>query len=153
MDVSVAKSLLDQFYNAADSYVEGDDPATTFSSCGAVLLASVVAGTRCAATLSRITGLPCDFITAVLLVMEADGHWSSLQFTDLILAVHHHLYNFEKLETVLNEFMAEYWAKMEAYWCDVLEILRGGHLFGGKVQWWLDEEEGLLISQDHQWVN
>jgi hypothetical protein len=49
--------------------------------------------------------------------------------------------------------MEDYWAKMDAHWCDVHEALRGGYLFGGKRQWWLDGEEILLIPQEHQWVN
>jgi hypothetical protein len=44
------------------------------------------------------------------------------------------------LEDTFNALLAEYWAKMDPGWCDVLENLRQGYLFGGRQQWWLDTE-------------
>jgi hypothetical protein len=153
MDVQAVRSFLDQFYTAVDAYIEGDDPATTFTSCGAVLLASALSSTNSVDILATITGFPVSFTEAVFLVMEIGGHDFSLQFADLIAVVYHHPGDFKKLEDTLNSLMDDYWAKMEAHWCDVLETLRGGYLFGGKRQWWLDEEEMLSIPQEHQWVN
>jgi hypothetical protein len=153
MDVQAVKSFLDQFYTAVDPYIEGDDPATTFASCGAVLLASVLANTNSVDILARITGFPVSFTEAVFLVIEAGGHDFSLQFADLIAVVNLYPGDFKKLEDTVNSLMEDYWAKTEAYWCDILEVLRGGYLFGGKRQWWLDEDETLLIPQEHQWIN
>ena len=67
-----------------DAYIEGDDPATTFTSCGAVLLAFMLGGINSVDILARITGFPVNFTEAVFLVMEAGGHDFSLQFADLI---------------------------------------------------------------------
>jgi hypothetical protein len=85
--------------------------------------------------------------------MEAGGHCFSLQFADLVTIVHLHQGDFKKLEDALNALMEDCWARMEAHWCDIFEILRGRCLFGGKRQWWIDEEEIPLISQEYQWVN
>jgi hypothetical protein len=147
METSAVRSFLDEFYTVAEAYVEGDDLATTFASCGAVLLAAVLVETRSAEILASVTGFPVSFIERVLWGMEAGKHCFSLQFADFITAVHLHREDFKKMEGTLDALMEAYWAKAEAQWCDVLVVLRGDHLFGGERQWWIDAVWTPLIMQ------
>jgi hypothetical protein len=153
MEASAVRSFLEEFYTVAEAYVEGDDPTTTFSSCGGVLLAAVLAETHSVEILTEITGFPASFIEVVLRVMETGGYHLSLQFADLITAASPHSDDFKTLENALNDMMESYWARMDAVWCDAFEVLRGGYLFGGQRQWWTDEEWIPLISQEHRWLN
>lgn len=147
MEASAVRSLMNKFYAVAPPYTEGDDPATTFSCCGAILLAAVLAETSSVDVLARITGFPTSFVEVVLCVMETGGYHLSLQFADLIVAAHLHPEDYKMLENAVDALMEIYWARMDAVWCEVFEILRGGYLFGGQRQRWLDEENVLL--SDH----
>lgn len=152
METPDIKSFLEEFYGVAEAYIEGDDPATTFSSCGGVLLAAILAETSSVDVLTKITGFPAGFVEAVLRVMEAGGYHLSLQFADLIMAARLHSDDFKTLENTINDVMENYWARMDPVWCDAFEILRDGYLFGGRRQWWIDVEEGLQTLHK-QWVN
>src|ERR1700757_993821 len=127
METTGVKPFLEEFYGVATAYVEGDDPATTFSSCGAVLLAAVLTETHSVDVLTKITGFPPAFVEVVLRVMETGGYHLSLQFADLITAASLHSDDFKTLETALNDMMESYWARMDAVWCDAFEALRGGY--------------------------
>ncbi len=152
MEVTDIKPYLEEFYGAAETYVVEDDPATTFYSCGSILLAAVLAETRSVDILTEITGFPASFVEVVLHVLETGGYHLSLQFADLILAAHLHSDDFKKLEATVNDLMESYWSRMDAVWCDALELLRGGYLFGGQPQWWIDTEQGLWAVAD-PWIH
>ena len=151
MDIPNVKPFLEMFYGEADAYVVKDDPATTFSSCGVILLAAVLAETSSVAVLRKITGFPADFIKVVLHILESSGYHLSLQFADLISAAHLHKDDFKKVEDAVNNMMEYYWSRMNSVWCDALIVLRGGYLFGGRLQWWIDTEQELL-AHENQWV-
>jgi hypothetical protein len=153
MEATAVKLSLEEFYMVAGAYVEGDDLATTFTSCGAVLLAAVLIETRSPEIVANVTGFPVSFVERVLWGMEAGKHCFSLQFADLITVVHLHREDFKKMEDTLNALMETYWVKAEAQLCDALVILRGGHLFGGERQWWADDEWIPLIMQTPGWLN
>ena len=53
-------------------FTEGDSATTTFGCTGAVVLASVLSGSTQADQVSHITGLPVQFVAAVLSVLEQD---------------------------------------------------------------------------------
>ncbi|MBW4046303.1 MAG: hypothetical protein HIU87_15105 [Acidobacteria bacterium] len=152
MEVTTIKPFLEEFYGVAEAYVEGDDPATTFSSCGVVLLAAILAETSSVDILTKITGFPACFVEGVLRVMEIGGYHLSLQFADLITAACLHSDDFKTLENTLNDVIENYWARMDPIWCEAFETLRGGYLFGGRPQWWIDVEEGPQLLHE-QWVN
>lgn len=152
MELSAASFFLERFYGVSGAYVVGDDPTTTFNSCGAVVLAAVLLESRSAETLARLTGLPAGFAEATLCVLEVGGHHLSSVFGELITIVHGQSEDMKQLEDTLNALLAEYWARMDSCWCDVLEGLREGYLFGGRRQWWLDAEN-RVHSAECGWIN
>ena len=152
MEITTIKPFLEEFYSVAEAYIEGDDPTTTFCSCGAVLLAAILAETSSVDVLTKITGFPACFVEAVLRVMGTGGYHFSLQFADLINAVCLHADDFKTIEITINDVMENYWARMDPIWCEAFEVLRGGCLFGGRRQWWIDVEEGLQLFHE-QCVN
>lgn len=143
MEVLATRFFLNEFYAVVDAYVEWDDPTTTFASCGAILLAAVLAETRSVDVLTEITGFPIGFVEGVLRVMEIEGYYLSLQFADLITAVHLYREDMKKLGNTIDAFMESYWSRMDPVWCGTFELLRGGYLFGGRPQWWIDAGVGL----------
>jgi hypothetical protein len=64
-----------------------------------------------------------------------------------------HQADFKILEKTVDALMELYWAKAETQLCDALVVLRGGHLFGGERQWWIDEEWIPLTAPENQWLN
>ena len=136
MDLSVAKSWLDRYYAVKEFYVDRDGSTTTLVSCGAVLLAAIVAGSRTVQTLTTLTGLPAAFIEATLLVADSGGHFLSDSHGRLIIAVTQHPADFEWIEEALNNLMCGIWETMDNQWPDALSILRARSLYGGNRQTW-----------------
>jgi hypothetical protein len=141
MELSIAKSWLDRFYEVKQTYVERDGPTTTFVSCGAVLLAMIVVGSRSVQTLTNLTGLPAAFVEATLLVADRGAHSLSFSYAELILAVNDHPGDFDPIEHELTCLMSDIWEQMDKQWPDALNILRSGYLYGGKQQTWTYEED------------
>lgn len=146
MDLSVAKSWLDRYYAVKEFYVERDGSTTTLLSCGAVLLAAIVACSRSVETLTTLTGLPAAFVEATLLVADSGGHFFSVSYGRLILAVTQHPEDFDQVEHALRDL---FWDICETpgrdrQWHDALSILRARHLYGGKQQAWTYEEDEYL---------
>ncbi len=150
METSNIRTFLQGFYEVAKAYVVGDNPVTTFSSCGAVLLASILAQTRSVDILATITGFPPGFIGAVLRVMETGGYHLSLEFADLIMAACLRSDDFGLLENSVDAFMEIYWARMDPVWRDEFEILRERRLFGGQRQGWIDAEHGPPLTENER---
>ena len=143
MDLSVAKSWLDHYYAVKEFYVERDGPTTTLISCGAVLLAANVAGSRSVQTLTALTGLPEAFIEATLLIGDSGGHFFSVSYGRLILAVTQRSEDFDQVEHALSDL---FWDICETpgrdrQWGDALSILRARYVYGGKQQGWTYEED------------
>jgi hypothetical protein len=141
MDLSLAKSRLDRFYAVKEHCVAGDDPTTTFTSCAVLLLASVLAESRSAQLLSYLTGFPIAFVEASLLVADSVGHFGSFSHGDLIVAVHRHPDDLDRIELLLNMAMGIIWERMDKQWTDALTILRARYLYGGERQAWVHDEE------------
>ena len=143
MELSIAKSWLDRYYEVNAFYVERDGPTTTLISCGAVLLAAIVAGSRSAQTLTALTGLPASFVEATLLVADSGGHFFSASYGRLILAVTQQPEDFDQVVHALSDL---FWDICETpgkdrQWGDALSILRARYVYGGKQQGWTYEED------------
>lgn len=79
----------------------------------------------------------------VKVMQELLRHATVKMTLEVILAAHLHSDDFKKLEATVNDLMESYWSRMDPVWCDALELLRGGYLFGGQPQWWIDTGQGL----------
>jgi hypothetical protein len=139
MGLSFASSWLNRYYAVKDAYDKGEDLATTATSCAAVLLASAVAESRSVQTLSALTGFPRAFIEATLLVADSVGHFCSSEQGDLLVAVHHHPDDLDRIEHMLDLAMSLIWEGMDRNWTYALNMLRARYVYGGKHQPWLHD--------------
>lgn len=125
-----------------DPFVEGDDKATTFSCCGAILLAAVFTGSRSSKLLSCLTGLPDSFANAVLWMMYRDHFWNSEPFAHFERTVAKEPENWTEIGESLFCHMENFWsASVDCEMHHLLEETRARHLIGGGVQDWVDEDE------------
>ena len=141
MNLTFASSWLNRFYSVKEAYVEGDDRSTVANSCGAVLLASVVAETRSVQTLTALTGFPGAFIEATFLAADSVGHFCSFSHGDLMVAVHRYPDDLDRIEHLLDLAMGVIWERMDKHWTDALTMLRSRCLYGGEQQAWVHDEE------------
>ena len=125
-----------------DAYVDGDDPATTFGSLGAVLMASVLASTRSPVLIAQLTGLPVPFAKEVARLMDFDHFWRSEPFTELERTLRDHPDDYADVGDALFCVKEHVWLKSRLPRMEkVLEEARRRRIFGGRFQHWIDEEE------------
>jgi hypothetical protein len=148
MELLVAKSWLDRYYAVKAFYVERDSPTTTLFSCGAVLLAAIVAGSRSVQTLTTLTGLPEAFIETTLLVADSEGYFFFVSYGELILAVRQHPEDFDRIENALSELFWDMCEPPGWKWDDALSSLRARYLYGGKQQASTCEEDDYSCLYD-----
>jgi hypothetical protein len=142
MKDSVIKNILNLFYQCEITpYAEGDDLGTTFGVSGSVILASVLAETKSAPRLAKITGLPVYFVDCVISNMHLNNFWDSEKFQCLETAICTGASCARDIEGALNDFLSEFWneSRVEDLG-DALVAARGGALLHGKKQTWVDPE-------------
>jgi hypothetical protein len=135
------QELLGAFCAEVPPFEEGDTLATMYVSCGVVLLAAIVGGTRDEATISRATMLPIEFVMLVLGMAERQGVLSLDAAFDLQGTIRKRSHDFDEVEQSLDCLKEHLW---EFCWTPGIEValnnLRNGRQFGGAVDLWVNEE-------------
>ena len=132
--------LLD-IYDNDDSYTEGDDLATTFDSCGVVLLSSALAGRKDHETIANITRLSRPFITLVLKIMDEIDFFQSETYQDLIAAIENMSGDDRAIVNAVHAALEEFWdTSWDPIVATALELLRDGQIVALGKQWWIDTE-------------
>lgn len=126
MDHTIIKATLDRYYKETGSYIDRDNGASTMISIGCVLLASIMAATRCPEVIASLTALPTEFVAAVWMVNEACEHIFSLHFADLVLAASNLSFDIAEVEEILGDLLVEISKPMEPQWWRILKNLRAG---------------------------
>lgn len=138
----VVTNFLKLFYQGEiTEYEEGDDLGSTSGVSGAVILASVLAETKSASRLAKITGLPVYFVDCVISNMNLNNFWESENFQYLRTTICAGHSGAKEIEGALNDFLAEFWNESRVEDLGVaLVAARGGALLHGKKQTWVDPE-------------
>ena len=131
---------LAEYCDAFPPFVDRDAEATTFCSCGVVLLTAVLASTKNADLIAHVTTFPRAFVQKVIDLADEDAVWLFHNVLDLRhrLLRTAPLSEIEKtLDVVKEDFcMAKPFEDSEA-----LEYLREGRQFGGKMDDWPEAED------------
>ena len=126
MQYADVKHYIGRFYAERDAYIEYDDPATTYTCCGAVLVASVLAETKSADVLSELTGLPVNFAAAVGLLIELQGGMTVERLGYVRTALEQNPEDFSDVEDALSYVLEEFWADRNGLEVEeILERMRG----------------------------
>jgi hypothetical protein len=136
-----ASAWLHEYFRREPAYVVGDDLATCFHSCGAVILTALVLGTDSSASLADLTSYPPPFIAAVISQMQAKELWSAAQVAALMKTLRETPNDWQCLKDDLNDVTEQFW---DVVWTPeaqiALESLRQRVLFGGEAQRWMDKD-------------
>lgn len=140
--INIASCLyLEAFHQVCEAYVEGDDPVTSLVSMGAVLLARAYSNNPSPVELAYITGLPTDFVIAVVREADSTGLWSSDRYLDLLKTLRENPWDFKDVESALDSVgEGLVMARVKSGFAASLNMHRNGFLVGGKRQWWVDVE-------------
>jgi hypothetical protein len=135
------KEWLGTFCALSPQFVEGDTLGTMYASCGVVLLAALVGGTRDAESIACATMLPVRFAMLVLGMAERQGVLSLGSAFDLQQTIRERSHDFDEVEKRLHDLKEDLW---EFCWRPEIEAdlctLREGRQFGGAVDRWVDQE-------------
>ncbi len=138
LPIASRKEWLATFHNTFPPYVFEDDAATTFASCGAILLTSLLFNTEDPRVLADLITLPLDF---VYLVCEkaAQTKFCGLSAWCTWPEYFHKHPGLREIEDSLMNVKEGYgdfvWSRQLVL---VLERLRDGMLVGGQHQRWVD---------------
>jgi len=135
-----SRLYLEMYYQAREAFVVGDDPATSFDSVGAVLLAHTHSRTDSAVELSSLTGLPVDFVIAVLRIADATNLWSSDRYPHLLDSLRKNPDDFDDVTDSLQSVQELFFNACSWEQIGSLKVLRNSMLIGGLRQWWVDVE-------------
>jgi len=139
--VSNWQEWLSAFCAVFPQFVDGDTLGTVFDSCGVVLLAAIVGGTRDEESISRATMLPVEFVMLVLGMAERRGVLSLDAAFDLQQTIRQRRHDFDEVFQSLDCLKESLWSfcwtpGIEADLCN----FRGGRQFGGTIDRWLDQD-------------
>lgn len=125
--------------------VEYDAEATTYDSCGLVLLAALLSGTRNADLIANVTSFPRSLVHMVLEVADEHCLWCHANVRNLrrrlILAE-----PFASIEAALNGVKENFWQVIPDWTTEALNTLRGGHQFGGKMDDWAAADDVMNMD-------
>lgn len=144
MDLTSTKATLEHYHAQTGCYILYQDGGTTLVSAGTVLLASILAPSQSPDEIATLTGLPVAFVTAVLIVISAGGHYFSPRFEDLVVAVHNPSLDVGVVDQILVDLLAEICEGTDRHWIEILGSLRAGRIYGGDLQPWTTEEAELI---------
>jgi hypothetical protein len=129
------------FCAAFPQFVAGDTLGTMYASCGVVLLAAVVGGTRDAESIARATMLPVNFAMLVLGMAERQGVLSLDSAFDLQQTIRERSHDVAETERRLHCLKEDLWALCWTPGIEAaLHTFREGRQFGGAVDRWIDQE-------------
>jgi hypothetical protein len=119
---------LRNFCSFCPQWDEEDPEATTFDSCGVVILAALLSGSKEAGTLALITSLPEAFVMLVIGILERLDLWWSERLFDLEQTLLQHAMDYADVNSALHGVKEEFW---NACWTprigEALEEFRAGH--------------------------
>jgi hypothetical protein len=124
---------LRNFCSFHPQWVDEDQEATTFGSCGVVILAALLSGSREAETLVMITGLSEAFVLVILALVEHLDLWWSKRILDLEQTLLHHAMNYAVVDSAFHGIKEEFWNALEPGIGNVLTPLRAGQHSGSRI--------------------
>ncbi len=130
---------LTTYCDAFPLFVERDAEATTYCSCGVILLAALLADTRNAELIAHATTFPRAYVQATLDVADELLFWRF----DSVLELRHRLLRAEPLSRIdagMDSLKENFWMAIP-YDTEVLEYLRNGRQFGGRTDDWPETED------------
>jgi hypothetical protein len=129
------------FHEKYPPSVPGDTQANTFVSCGVVLLAAVLTGSRDPELLEDLLRLPVRFIGLVLRLADAHKFWWSEPIFDLEAALRKNADDFAEISDALHGVNEDFVSNScdGAEWT-LLHALRDRMLFGGSIERILNDE-------------
>jgi hypothetical protein len=134
------KEWLDIYCSRPELVEEGDTETMTNVSCGFVILAAVLTGSRDAQFLTGLTILPHRFILHVVRLMDRLELWSSLLAFDLERTIRQDATDFAVIGASLQSLTEEFY---DAWWSPdsgaTLNTLRASQQYGGKRDSWFDD--------------
>ena len=128
------------FHEKYPPSVLGDTQANTFVSCGVVLLAAVLTGSRDAEHLEDLLRLPEGFITLVLRLADAHQFWWSEPIFDLEAALRQNADDFADISDALHGVNDDFVQSIDGTEWSLLHAVRDRMLFGGSIERILDDE-------------
>lgn len=136
------REWLASFWRFSPPIIEGDALVTTYLSCGAVILTSLVVGSTDFDLVARATSLPPRFVKLVLSSMDEQDVWcldSVYEFRELLKGAPS---DFSCVGSRLGDVIEDFW---DFCWTpavgEELEKFRGGIQVGGFPDTWINEEE------------
>jgi hypothetical protein len=121
---------------------EGDTEATTYVSCGIVILAAVSTGSRDVQFLTGLTSFPDRFVLQVLRLMDRLELWSSVLAFDLERTIRQDATDFAGIDASLLSLTEEFY---NAWWSPdlgaALHTFRAGRQYGGLQDRWIDDDD------------
>jgi hypothetical protein len=144
MNTNEVSAWLRSFYSQPGNLPEvpNDDLGTTFTLCGAIVLASVLTSTRSPEQLAEITGLPITFTAMVIANMDFNQLWNSESFNELCRTIRVQPDDHEDVDDALECFLEVFWIKSKLPGMhEILPALRGVSLLFGKTQSWISTAE------------
>jgi hypothetical protein len=133
---------LSKFHEVHPPYFAGDDLATTFASTINVFLLTSRLDTRSVVLIAALSGLPQEFVAALMNKAERSQLFNSDEFADLSRAVHSDSKNVRRIDELMFDVMDLFWDKhLNDDDPQALVFLRGIRIFGGAYQSWVDEDE------------
>jgi hypothetical protein len=131
---------LDCFHGKYPPSVPGDTQANTFVSCGVVLLAAVLTGSRDAELLEDLLHLPVGFISLVLRLADAHQFWWSEPIFDLEAALRKNADDFADISDALHGVNDDFVQSCDGTEWSLLHAVRDRRLCGGSIERILDDE-------------
>lgn len=129
------------FHDKHPRSVPRDTEANTFVSCGVVLLAAVLTGSRDAELLEDLLRLPVGFIGLVLRLADTYQFWWSQRMFDLEAALRKNADDFADISDALHSVNEDFVLNCtDGTGWSLLHALRDRSLFGGSIERILDDE-------------
>jgi hypothetical protein len=131
------------FHDQFPPSVPGDTQANTFVSCGVILLAAVLTGSRDLQLLEDLLRLPTGFIALVLRLADAYQFWWSERIFHLEAVMRKNADDFADISDALHGVNEDF----VMHCCDgagwiLLHTLRDRTLFGGLTECILEDDAG-----------
>jgi hypothetical protein len=135
---------LDAYCSHPAPVEEGDTEAMTFTSCGIVILSTVLTGSRDAQFLTRLTTFPEGFVRLVVGMMDRLDLWWSERLFDLETTIQQPSLDFTEVDASLHSMTEEFWSAWRSPGLGAaLDTLRAGQQYGGLRDRWIDKNSSV----------
>jgi hypothetical protein len=135
---------LDAYCSRPASVEEGDTEAMTFTSCGIVILSTILTGNRDAQFLTRLTIFPEGFVMLTLGMMDRLDLWWSERLFDLENTIQQPSLDFAEVDASLHSVTEEFWNAWRSPGLGAaLDTLRAGQQYGGLRDRWIEKNSSV----------